>query len=119
MKQIQKSLSVQVIYCMGESFQDYSRIPKRVSLKMGPVYPSFLVVKKSHLNKNIHLIASLQTPQNRKYIQVVNTVKHALSSNSKKKKTKILVTNGSLMKVERIAECPLEHSVILLICIKL
>ena len=36
----------------------------------------------------------------------------------KKDKTKILMTNGSLMKVERIAECslPLEHSAILLTC---
>ena len=32
----------------------------------GPVDPSFLVVKKSHFNKNIHLTASLRTPQNRK-----------------------------------------------------
>ena len=32
---------------------------------VGPVDPSFLVVKKSHFNENIHLIASLRTPQNR------------------------------------------------------
>ena len=34
----------------------------------GPVDPSFLIVKKSHLIKNIHLTVSLQTPQNRKYM---------------------------------------------------
>ena len=34
-------------------------------------------------------------------------------------KTKILMTNGNLMKVESIAEMlPLEHSAILLTCIK-
>ena len=33
-----------------------------------PVDPSFLVVKKSHFNTNIHLTASLRTPQNRKYM---------------------------------------------------
>ena len=74
-----------------------------LSKAVGPVDPSFLDVKKSHLNKNIHLTASLQTPQNRKYMQVVNTVKPVLSSHSKR--TKILITNGSLMNVKMIAEC--------------
>ena len=32
------------------------------------VDPYFLVVKKSHFNKNILLTASLQTPQNGKYM---------------------------------------------------
>ena len=37
----------------------------------------------------------------------------------KKDNTKILMTNGSLLKVKSIAECsPLEHSEILLACIK-
>ena len=81
---------------------------------VGPVDPSFLVVKKSHFNKNIHLTASLQTPLTRKYMKVVNMVKPVLSSHSKKDKTKILITNDSLMKVERIAR---EHSAILLTCI--
>ena len=39
------------------------------------------------------------------------------NSHSKKDKTKVLMTTGSLMKVESIAEC-LEHSAILLTCIK-
>ena len=81
---------------------------------VGPLGPSFLVMKKSHFNKNIHLTASLVIPQN-----VVNTVKHVLSSQSKKDKTKISITNGSLMKVKRIAECSLEHSAIHLTYIKL
>ena len=37
----------------------------------------------------------------------------------KKDKTKILMTDGSLMKVESISECsPMEHSAILVTCIK-
>ena len=35
------------------------------------------------------------------------TVKNVLSDHSKKDKTKVLKTNGSLMKVESIAECSL------------
>ena len=80
--------------------------------KYGPslskaVDPSFLVVKKSQFDKNIHLTASPPTPQNRKYMKVVvNTVKPVSSSHYKKDETKILITtHGSLMKVERIAEC--------------
>ena len=37
------------------------------SKAVGPVDPSFLVVKISHFGKNIQ-IASLRIPQNRKYI---------------------------------------------------
>ena len=44
---------------------------------------------------------------------------HVCYSYSKTKdKTKIFMTNGSLMKVESIAEFPLENSAILLACIK-
>ena len=39
-----------------------------LSKAVGPVDPSFLDVKKSHFNKNIHHTASLGTPQNRKYM---------------------------------------------------
>ena len=47
------------------------------------------------------------------------TVKPVLSGHSKIDKTKVLMTNGSLMKVKSIAECsPLEHSAIILTCIK-
>ena len=35
---------------------------------VGPVDPSFLAVKKSNCNINIHLTTSLRTPQNRKYM---------------------------------------------------
>ena len=67
---------------------------------VGPVDPSFLIVKKSQFNENIHLTASLRTPQKgSKYS------KTCLKQPLKKDKTKILIKNGSLMKVERIAEC--------------
>ena len=46
-------------------------------------------------------------------------VKPVFSGHSKIDKTKVAKTNGSLMKVKSIAECsPLEHSAILLTCIK-
>ena len=96
-----------------------SKFSPSLSKAVGLVDLSFLVVKESHFNKNIHLTVSLRTPQNRKLMLVVNTVKHVLSSHSKTDKTKILRTNGSLMKVESNAECsPLEHSAILLTCLK-
>ena len=63
-----------------------SKYGTSLSKSVGPVDPSFLVVKKSHFKKNIHLIASLRTPQNTKYMLVVNTGKHVLSSHSKKTK---------------------------------
>ena len=46
------------------------------------------------------------------------TVEPVLSCHSKLGKTKVLYTNGSLMKVESIAECSREHSAILMDCIK-
>ena len=49
---------------------------------------------------------------------VKNTSKPVLSGHSRIDKTKALKTDGSLMKVESIAECSLEHSAILLTCIK-
>ena len=45
-------------------------------------------------------------------------VQPVLSGHSKIVKTKVLKTNGSLMKVESIAECSLEHSEILLTIIR-
>ena len=51
-----------------------------------------------------------------------DTVKPVLSGHSKVEKTKVLKTICSLMKVKSIEECSLnallEHSAILLICIK-
>ena len=52
-----------------------------------------------------------------------DTVKPVLSGHLKIDIIKVLMENGSVMKVESIAECycrmlPLEHSAILLTCIK-
>ena len=78
-----------------------SKYDLSLSKAVGPMDPSFLVVKKSHFNKNIHLTASLRTPQN-SWQYSKTYLKQPLK---KKDKTKILITNGSLMKVKRIAEC--------------
>ena len=43
--------------------------------------------------------------KNGSLMKVESTVKPVLSSHSKKAKIKVLITNGSLMKVESIAEC--------------
>ena len=75
-------------------------IPKygpSLSKAVGLMDPSFLVVKKSHFNKNYHLTASLRTPQNS------SCSKTCLKQPLKKDKTK-KITNGSLMKVESNAE---------------
>ena len=62
-----------------------SKYGPSLSRSVGPVDPSFYVAKKiSLLKKKIHLPVSIQTPQNRKYMLVVNTVKHVLSSHSKR-----------------------------------
>ena len=45
-----------------------SKYDPSLSKAVGPVDPSFLIVNKSHFDKNIHLTASLQTPKNRKFM---------------------------------------------------
>ena len=46
-----------------------SKYGPSLSKAVGPLDLSFLEMKKSHFNKkNIHLTASLRTPQNRKYM---------------------------------------------------
>ena len=49
---------------------------------------------------------------------IIYTVKPVLSGHSKIAKIKVLKTNGSLMKVELLQNALLEHSAILLTCIK-
>ena len=51
------------------------------------------------INKAIHVLLMHR-------FGTLNTVKSVLSGHSKLDKTQILKTNGSLMKVESIAECP-------------
>ena len=60
-----------------------------LSNAVGPVDPSFLVVSESHFSK--------------KYSSYSKST--SLKQPLKKDESKILITNGSLMKVERIAEC--------------
>ena len=82
---------------------------------VGPVGPSFLVVKKSHFNENIHLTASLQTPQNRKVHVGSQYSKTCLKQPLKKDKTKKWWLN------EDRKDCSMlqgEHPAILLTYIK-
>ena len=72
-----------------------SKYGPSLSKAVGPVDPYFLVMKKSHFDKIIHLTPSLPTQQNKKYMYVVNTAKPVLSDHSKKDKIKILILNGS------------------------
>ena len=72
-----------------------------LSKAVGPVDPSFLVVKKSHFNKTVHLTASLQKTCTCRLQYSKTCFKQPL----KKRQNKILITNGSLMKVKRSAEC--------------
>ena len=51
-----------------------SKYGPSLSKAVGPVDPSYLVVNKSHFNKkNIHLTASLQTPQNKVHLSSQNS----------------------------------------------
>ena len=91
-----------------------SKYDASLSKAVGPGDPSFLVVKKSHFNKNIHPTASLQNSTKQTVHVGSQYSKTCLKHPLKKDKTKILITNGSLMKVKRTAEC----SLLLLTCIK-
>ena len=67
----------------------------------GPSRPIRFSCEKTVFNKkNIHLTASLQTPQNSCQYSYTCQMQPL-----KKDKTKIFTTNGSLMQVKRIAEC--------------
>ena len=80
-----------------------SKYGPSLSKAVGPMDPSFLAVKISHFNKNIY---SKSTNATKQKIHVgCQYSKTCLKQPLKKDKTKILVTNYSLMKVARIAEC--------------
>ena len=68
--QLKKELRVQVFrFMVGLGHCPMiSKYGPSLSKAVGPVDPSFLVVKKSHFNKNIHLTASLGTPQISKFM---------------------------------------------------
>ena len=70
--------------------------------------PSFLVMKKSHFNKNMIKYSSYSESTNSTKQKVhvgCQYSKPGLKQPLKKDKTKFLITNGSLTKVERTAEC--------------
>ena len=93
-----------------------SKYGRSLSKAVGPVDSSFFFMKKSHFNKKIFILQRVYELHKTESTCRLSTVKPVLSSHLKKKdKTKILITNSSLMKVQRIAEC---YYAILLTCIK-
>ena len=71
----------------------------------GPIGPILLVVKKSHFNKKYSSYRE-STNSSKKKVHVGSQYsKTGLKQPLKKDKAKNLITNSSLMKVERIAEC--------------
>ena len=71
------------------------------------------------LDDTVLLVSSRGVFTGQKQLQLLeNTVKPVLRGHSKLDKTKILMTNSVLMNVKIFAECSLEHSAILLTCIK-
>ena len=56
------------------------------------------------VTESLQTQSKIKAPMNTR-VDNKNTVKHVLSGHSKIDKTKALKTNGSLMKVESIAEC--------------
>ena len=62
----------------------------------------------SMADTSVNLTVALSGPAyTRQSCLLISTVKPVLSGHSKIDKTKVLKTNGSLMKVENIAECSL------------
>ena len=84
-----------------------SKYGSSLSKAVGPVDPSFLVVRKYHFNKKYssHSESTNSTKQKVHVGTCSQYSKTGLKQPLKKDKTKILITNGSLMKVESIAEC--------------
>ena len=77
------------------------------SKAVGPVDPSILVVKKSHLYKTFHCTRVYELHKTESTYRPSIQKKICLKQPLKKDKTKILLTNGSFMKVEKVAECSL------------
>ena len=81
-----------------------SKYGPSLSKAVGPVDPSFLVVKKSDFNKKYSSTCNSESTKQKVGVRSQNS-KTCLKQPLKKDKTKILITNSSLMKVESIAEC--------------
>ena len=71
-----------------------------LSKVVGPVDPSFLVVEKSHFDKKYSSYSKSTNSTKQKVHVGSQYSKTCLKQSLKKDKTKILITNGSLMKVE-------------------
>ena len=82
-----------------------SKYGPSLSKAVGPVNPSFLGVKKSHLNKKYSSYSKFTNSTKQKVHVGCQYSKTCLKQPLKKDKTKILITNGSLMKVKSITEC--------------
>ena len=88
-------------------------------MAVGQVDPSFKVVKKSHFNKTYLSYSESMNSIKQKVHVGCQYSKTCLKQPFKKDKTKILITNGRLMKVKKDCRLlPLEHSAIFLTCIK-
>ena len=88
-----------------------SKYGPSLSKAVGPVDPSFLVVKKSHINKKKYSSYSESTNSTKQKVHEGSQYnKTCLKQPLKKDKTKIFITNGSLMKVKSIAECALSDN---------
>ena len=77
-----------------------SKYGPSLSKAEGPVDPSFLVVKKSHFNKKYSSYSESTNSTKQKVHVGSQYSKTSLKQPLKIDKTKTLMTNGSLMKVE-------------------
>ena len=75
-----------------------------LSKAVGPVDPSFLVVKNLTLTKYSQYGESMNSTKQKEHVGSQYS-KTCLKQPLKKDRTKILITNDSLMKVKSIAEC--------------
>ena len=82
-----------------------SKYGSSFSRAVGSVDPSFLVVKKSHSNEKYSSYSESTNSTKQKVHEGSQYSKTCLKQPLQKDKTKILIRNGSLMKVENIAEC--------------
>ena len=87
-----------------------SKYGPSLSKVVGPVDTCFLVVKKSHFNKKYSSYSESTNSTKPKVHVGCQYSKTCLKRPLNKVKTKLLITNGSRMKVEWIAECSPWHT---------
>ena len=86
-------------FMVGPGRPMISKYGPSLSKAVGPVDLSFLVVKKSHFNKKYSSYSESTNSTKQKVHIGCQYSKTCLKQPLKKDKTKILITNGSLMKV--------------------